>query len=105
MGAFTPVMQFEMLHTLLTLPPVEGWYLCQMDVKKEHIQMEELYMKQPIGFEDGIGQVCRLVKSIYGLKQAGMYGIMISTAQCWISDIHACKVFIVLTFCETKKIF
>jgi hypothetical protein len=60
-------------------------------------------MKQPIGFEDGIGQVCRLVKSIYGLKQAGMYGITISTTQCRISDIHACKVFIVLTFRETKK--
>ena len=28
-------------------------------------------MKQLIGFKDGIGQVCRLVKSIYGLKQAG----------------------------------
>jgi hypothetical protein len=33
--------------------------------------MEGLYMKQPIGFEDGIGQVCRLFKSIYGLEQAG----------------------------------
>ena len=53
--------------------------------------MEELYMKQLIGFEDGIDQVCRLGKSIYGRKQAG---IIISTAQCWISDIHTCEVFI-----------
>jgi hypothetical protein len=28
---------------------------------------KELYMKQPIGFEDGIGTVCRLVKPIYML--------------------------------------
>jgi len=32
-----------------------------------------------------------------------IYGIMISTAQCRISDIHACEVFIALTFCEAKK--
>ncbi len=31
---------------------------------------EELFMKQPIGFEDGTGRVCRLVKPIYGLRQA-----------------------------------
>ena len=59
-------------------------------------------MKQLIGFEDGIDQVCRLGKSIYEREQAG---ITISTAQCWISDIHACEVFIVLTFCEMKKKF
>ena len=33
--------------------------------------MEELFMKQLIGFEDDTGRVCRLVKSIYGPKQAG----------------------------------
>ena len=28
-------------------------------------------MEQPISFEDGSGLVCLLIKSIYGLKQAG----------------------------------
>jgi len=28
-------------------------------------------MAQPVGFKDDLGQVCLLVKSIYGLKQAG----------------------------------
>ena len=32
---------------------------------------EELYMDQPTGFEDGTDGVCRLWKSIYGLKQVG----------------------------------
>jgi hypothetical protein len=32
---------------------------------------EELYMMQPSGFDDNSGRVCRLKKSIYGLKQAG----------------------------------
>ena len=28
-------------------------------------------MKQPTGFGDGSGLICLLIKSIYGLKQAG----------------------------------
>ena len=32
---------------------------------------EEIYMKQPDGFDDGSRRVCRLQKSLYGLKQAG----------------------------------
>jgi hypothetical protein len=74
MGTFAPVMRFETLRTLLALAAVNGWHLCQMDVKEAYLNgrlTEELYMKQPTGFEDGTGRVCRLVKSIYGLKQAG----------------------------------
>ena len=44
-----------------------------MDVKKTIRNgrlTEKIYMKQPIGFDDGTGQVCKLVKPIYGLKQA-----------------------------------
>ena len=73
MGTFTPVMWFERLHTLLVLLTVEGWHLCQIMSKGAYLNgqlMEELFMKQPIGFEDGTGWVCRLVKPIYGLRQA-----------------------------------
>jgi hypothetical protein len=31
---------------------------------------EEIYMRQPRGVEDGTARVMRLLKSIYGLKQA-----------------------------------
>lgn len=31
---------------------------------------EEIYMFQPDGFDDGSGRICKLKKSIYGLKQA-----------------------------------
>ncbi|CAI7774554.1 unnamed protein product, partial [Closterium sp. NIES-54] len=31
---------------------------------------EEIYMKQPEGYDDGSGCICRLNKAIYGLKQA-----------------------------------
>jgi Reverse transcriptase (RNA-dependent DNA polymerase) len=30
-----------------------------------------IFMRQPAGFDDGSGRVCRLKKSLYGLKQAG----------------------------------
>ena len=30
-----------------------------------------MYMKQPEGYDDGTGRVCRLIKTLYGLKQAG----------------------------------
>ena len=33
------------------------------------------------------------------------YGNTIFMVQAWISDIHACEVFIVLTICEMKKNF
>ena len=32
---------------------------------------ETIYMRQPEGCEDGTGRVCRLIKTLYGLKQAG----------------------------------
>lgn len=32
---------------------------------------EEIYMAQPKMYDDGSGNVCRLNKAIYGLKQAG----------------------------------
>jgi len=42
---------------------------------------EEVYIKQPPRFDNGIGQVCKLVLSIYGLKQAGRnWNIELNTA-------------------------
>ena len=32
---------------------------------------EEIYMRQPTGFDDGTGRVCRLLRTLYGLKQSG----------------------------------
>ena len=45
-----------------------------MDVKGAYLNgilQEQVYMKQPEGYDDGSGRVCQLVKTLYGLKQSG----------------------------------
>jgi len=50
--------------------------LKQFEVKTIFLysELEEVYLEQPIGFDDSSGRVCRLKRSLYGLKQA---------PQCW----------------------
>ena len=64
----------DTIRALLALIPEKGLKLQQMDVKGAYLNgtlQETIYMHQPKGCEDGTGRVCRLVKSLYGLKQAG----------------------------------
>lgn len=52
---------------------MRNWEIAQIDFKSAFLQAtleEEIYMRQPKGYDDGSGQVCRLHKSLYGLKQA-----------------------------------
>ncbi len=69
-----PVMRFETLRTLLAFTAIHNLKLRQFDVKGAYLHgyvSEKIYMIQPPGYEDGTGLVCRLVRSLYGLKQAG----------------------------------
>jgi hypothetical protein len=73
-GTFAPVMRFETLRTMLALAAVNKWDMRQLDVKSAYLNgklTEEIYMKQPPGFSDGSGRVCKLQRALYGLKQAG----------------------------------
>ncbi|CAI7910789.1 unnamed protein product [Closterium sp. NIES-53] len=70
---FAPVAKAPTLRLLLAAAAVCGWKVEQMDVKTAFLYGvvdEEIYMKQPEGYDDGSGRVCRLNKAIYGLKQA-----------------------------------
>lgn len=74
---FSPVARFESIRTILAIAAVEKMHKIQIDVKTAFLNgtlEEEIYMRQPMGFEDGTGRVCKLQKSLYGLKQA---------ARCW----------------------
>ena len=45
--------------------------LCQFDVKTAFLYgtlEEEVPVRQPEGFDEGSGQVCKLKRSLYGLK-------------------------------------
>jgi hypothetical protein len=62
------------LCTVLALILAKNLKVQQMDVKGTYLNslLEEMvYMKQPEGYEDGTGQVCKLIKTMYDLKQAG----------------------------------
>ncbi|CAI7729729.1 unnamed protein product [Closterium sp. NIES-53] len=70
---FAPVGKVTTQRVMLGMAANRGWRIKQMDITTfflNGIILEELYMLQPEGLDDGSGRVCRLKKAIYGLKQA-----------------------------------
>jgi hypothetical protein len=72
---FAPVSKHTSLRTLLALSAAHDLEMRQIDVKTAYLNgilEEDIYMMQPPGYEDGgPGIVCKLSRSLYGLKQAG----------------------------------
>ena len=72
---FCPVVRLESLRTLVALSTQRGLELHHVDVATAFLNgtlQEEVYMKQPKGYEKKGEEhlVCKLRKSIYGLKQS-----------------------------------
>ncbi|KAJ9535931.1 hypothetical protein OSB04_un000899 [Centaurea solstitialis] len=72
---FSPVAMLKSIRILMAISAYFNYEIWQMDVKTAFLNgklTEDVYMKQPEGFEDpkNPNKVCKLLKSIYGLKQA-----------------------------------
>jgi len=72
---FAPVARLETVRLLLALAAYGGWEVHHMDVKSAFLNgdlQEEVYVHQPPSFSDPrhVGQVLRLRKALYALKQA-----------------------------------
>ena len=72
---YAPVARIISIRVLLALASIYKFIVHQMDVKTAFLNGDlddEVYMKQPEGFVLPINEkkVCKLVKSLYGLKQA-----------------------------------
>lgn len=69
---FAPVARSATFRILMSVAGVNNYHVKQFDVKTAFLNgdiEEEIYMRQPPGFENGTN-VCKLKKSLYGLKQA-----------------------------------
>ena len=80
---YSSVVRNTTIRSLLALSNAKNWEVHQMDVRTAFLQgnlEEEVYMPQPDGYvnEEYPDYVCKLKKSIYGLKQS---------ARCWNTAI------------------
>ncbi|CAI7875190.1 unnamed protein product [Closterium sp. NIES-53] len=70
---YAPVSSYITLRIFLSVVAVLDLNLMELDMKNAFLQSkldQVLYMYQPDYFNDGTGWVCKLLKSLYGLKQS-----------------------------------
>lgn len=72
---FSSVLKIAIVRTAISLEAIENWCIYQMDINNVFLQgnlTEKVFMELPKGLQVVKIQpvVCKLVKSLYGLKQA-----------------------------------
>lgn len=72
MENFSPVAKLVTIRMFLTIATGFGWPIHQVDVNNTFLHgyiKEDLYLLPPEGYNKAAsGQVCKLIKSLYGLK-------------------------------------
>lgn len=79
---FSPVVRYDTLRIIISLAAAYNLELKQIDVASAFLYGnldEEIFAKQPDGYQDGSTQVCHLKKSLYGLRQS---------PRCWHKKLH-----------------
>ena len=72
---YSPVASITSIRLVLAIAAKYKWIIKQIDIKTAFLNglvEEEIYINQPEGYikKGNENLVCRLIKSIYGLKQA-----------------------------------
>lgn len=94
---FSPVVKAATFRLVLSIGVSRGWSLRQLDVQNAFLHgvlEEEVYMKQPLGFESKTAplHVCRLDKALYGLKQAPRAWYSVFTSQSKDANSWLCSI-------------
>lgn len=74
---FSPTVRYDSIRILLSIAAREKFEIQQFDVKTAFLYgelVEDIYMELPEGVQADPGMICKLNKSLYGLKQA---------SRCW----------------------
>lgn len=81
---FAPTFRMASLRTIIALSAIKNYHIHSIDISSAFLNgdlEEDIYMVQPPGFEQlGPDYVCKLKKSLYGLKQS---------ARQWNKKLHA----------------
>jgi len=73
---FAPTSSMSTIRAVLTVAARRDWVIHQVDIKSAYLHAEvkeDIYMRPPPGYLKGenAGKVLKLLRSLYGLKQAG----------------------------------